>query len=161
MAATPAKDDYWRLGSIVIDGHSGPESSHVYGGGYSIEVWLSPASNSPVNDWPDHRDRYRKLLQYQNFAGSFDLHSLFNGEVAFTETHSAATELPKQSLLVALRPPAGQQCGIGMWCLISGFEDLTMEPDDLCRVSLDLIFVAPLADYPDHESALDALAAPI
>lgn len=160
-----AKDDYWRFESgayqVPIDGHTGPETSHVYGSGYPLEVWLSPASNSPANDWPDHRERYRELLRYQNFAGSFDLHNLAEGRVAFTETHAAATQLPNQSLLVALRPPSGQQCGRGMWALISGFEDLTVQPDDLCRVSLELVFVAPLDSYATHAAAMADLAAPI
>lgn len=149
---------HWRLAGIPIDGHTGPETSHVYGSGYPLEVWLSPASDSPAGAWPDHRERYRELLRYQNHAGAFDLHELVSDRVAFTETHSAATDLPHGSLLVALRPAADQQCGRGMWCLISGFEDMTMHPEDLCRASLELTFVAPLADYSTHAEAYSHLA---
>lgn len=153
------RDSYWRINDMPIDGHSGSEQVHTYGGGYSLEVWLTAASDSLAGAWPGFYERYQELLRYQNFAGSFALYELDSGRVGFSETHSGSTDLPNGSLLVALRPPAGQKCGRGGWFLVASFEDMTMHPDRLCRVDLGLTFVAPLDEYRTHAEAHDALAA--
>lgn len=155
------RDSHWRINDTPIDGHTGPESSHEYGGGYSLEIWLSDKSDSPAGVWPDAFERYRTLLRYQKYAGEFALHDLVGGRVAFTETHAVSSSIPNGTLLVALRPPAGQRCGRGMWALVASVTDNTIVPDTLCRLEMELVFVAPLDDYPDHAAVRADLEAPI
>jgi hypothetical protein len=151
------RDDYWRLGGVVIGGHPGPEQTRTLGENVTLDVWLTARSDSESGEWPDYVERFRTLRQYQNFAGAFALHELSSGRVAFTETHAASSELPGGTLLVALRPPTDTDIGQGGWFVVSACEDSTTLPSALCQLDFELTFVAPLDAYQNTEGARRAL----
>lgn len=151
-----AKDDYWRLAGVPVNGHPGPESIHTYGESYTFTALLTAASDSDAGAWPDYIERYRELRGYQPYAGHYALHELTSGRVAYTETHTA-----DHSLLVALKPPADTRTGLGGYWLISACEGLTSLPSALCQLDFGLTFVAALSEYTDVATARDALEAPI
>lgn len=156
------KDDYWRINNLPIGPHPGPEEKRIYGESITLDVWLSPDSDSPTGAWPGYVERFKTLRRYQNYAGAFALHDLASGRVAFTEIHSApAGAIPNDTLLVALRPPADTRIGLGGWFLVAGYTDSTTLPSALCQSAFELTFVAPLSRYPGLAAARADLEAPI
>lgn len=144
------RDDYWRvnglpngINNLPIGGHPGAETIMSYGESYTLVVRLTSDSDSETSLWPDHRERYERLLEtYGPHAGQYTLHTLIDGTVTYTQTHSGP------SLLVAVKPPT-DAAGRGGYYLVSGVEDATTLPERLCRLEIELVYVADLEEYVD------------
>lgn len=149
------RENYWRINGIPnnitelpVDGHPGPESTRTHGESYDFRVRLTSESDSETGRWPGYVDRYQELLAtYGPHAGMFSLHQLVDGSVAFTETHSGT------SLLVSLLPPSDASASRGGYYLVSSVEDETTLPDAVCLLSMEMTYLASLAEYQDVQRA--------
>ena len=148
------RDSYWRLGGVVIDGHDGPETNHTVDEGYSLRVWLTPRSDTKTGEWPGHVDRFRQLRRYRPHAGAFAGGVDAKYRPWFREQHDRSP-----SLLVALRPPATSDTGLGMWALVDGCESNTTLPNTLCELEFDLKYLAELDEYDSERAARNAMEA--
>lgn len=156
-----ARLDYWRVNglpnsitNLPLDGHPGPETTQRYGESYDFTVRLSERSNSPTQRWPDHVERYQRILDaYGPNAGQYTVHQLLDGTVAFTETHAG------ESLLMGVRPPEDAVASRGGYYLVESLEDSTTLPDRVCLLDLSLTYVADLDEYEDVSLAKDFLEA--
>lgn len=149
-----AREDYWRIDDIPIDGHDGAETTRTRGESADPTVTLSITSDSDSDVWPGYVDRYRTLRDYQHHAGEFVTFQGIAGTVFFREQHTRPL-----SLLIALRPPADTDTGRGGWFLVSTCEDQTSLPSALCQIDFELTYLAALDDYADKQSVKDALEA--
>lgn len=161
-----ARNSNWRVEpnpsaafeSVVVLGHIGPEIVATPGESYTFEAWLPETGESTGGQWPDSRVRRRRLLEYASRAGQYATYSPMGGGLAFAETHDG--DVPGGSLLIAVRPPTGSECGRGGWYLIDAIEDQTTQPNTLNRVDIDMTFVASLDKYETHADVHGALGRP-
>lgn len=156
-----ARIDYWQIDAlpddvtdIPVDGHPGPEETLTYGESYTMTVRLSPESNSENDYWPDHLERYNRLINtFGGHAGQFALHELTSGKVAYTEPHEG------ESLLFRLTPPHYFEAGRGGYYLVESVSDQTTLPETVCLVEFDLVFLAGQSEYETVDDAQSFLEA--
>lgn len=137
-------DQHWRIAGQPVRGHVDAEPTVTPGASYDFRAILSSNEDSPADEWPDAAERKQTLLAYGRRAGSFALHELESGRVAYTETHDG-TAVPNGSLVVAVRPDADSASGRGGWYLVDDVEDATTVPDVLHDLTLSIVYIAPLA----------------
>lgn len=144
--ARTEKTDYWRLdgaaGAIPFDYRSPATRALTPGDDMPLQVVLSGFSDPPDGSdaWGGWEARFHSLVDtYAGHAGEFDVHDPDIGQVAYTETHNAA------SLLVAIRPPSGMASGYGAWTLIKSMQDNTRP--GRANVQCSLVYLSPLSDY--------------
>lgn len=101
----------------------------------------------------DHLERYRALLAFREHAGAYAAGVDVHHRPWYREQHD------RESLLVALRPPADSQTGRGVWGLIDAMEDETTTPARRAVVSLGLLVLADVDDYATAAEIENALAA--
>ena len=155
-------DDYWRIGGVVIDLHSGPEKKLAPSSGYDLQCVTTGQSDPPDNNpdaWRPAHARHDELLRYGNVPeDSVVIHETGGTRRPFTETHGAPTALPNRTLLAALEPPAGTALRRGCWALVTSVEDGTTNPD-VPVATLSIVVVAPLEAYLDSSRAPNYAAA--
>lgn len=137
-------DQHWRIADQPVVGHIEAEPTVTLGESYDFRAILTGDADSPAGEWPDAAERKRTLLSYGRRAGSFVLHELEGGRVAYTETHDG-TAVPDGTLVVAVRPAYDSESGRGGWYLVEGVEDATTLPDAMHDLTLSLVYLAPLA----------------
>ena len=101
----------------------------------------------------DHLERYRALLAFREHAGSYVAGVDVRHRPWYREQHD------RESLLVALRPPADSQTGRGVWGLIDTIEDDTTTPSARAVVSIDLLVLASTEEFGTAGALRNALEA--
>ena len=157
---TPAIEDHWRIGGIVLDGHAGAEPTLSPSEAYDFRAIMTSRSDPPESDpnaWRTHTERLAALLGYGHAAGEYHLHDPEGTGVAYTETHNG--NVPGGSLVVTVRPPGDSALGRGGWYLVDSVEDATTL-EKWCEVSVSLVYLAPLSAYASVAELQSALEAP-
>ena len=103
-----------------------------------------------ANHARSHTERHGSILGFREYAGSFALEVDFDNVPVYTEQH------PRESLLVALRPPDALDTGRGVWGLVGDVTDETNVPQTRWALTLSLTYIASLDEYSSHAAVRDA-----
>lgn len=137
----------WQIGGVEVSWLEADQPDMVRGESDTFEVRLVP------DGLGNHVARYEQLMAYQPHAGEFDTFEAIAGTVHYREQHN------RTSLLTAVIPATDDPTGRGVWGLIEAVSDGTEVPEKKCLVSVDVLHLAALDEYPDRAAVEDALHA--
>lgn len=92
---------------------------------------------SEVGQPPTHVARYEAVLEYTQYAGTFDVYKTVTGDAYWYEQD------PSGSPLVHLVPPDDSPTGRESWGLIDSLDDATTFSQARCELTLSIVFIAP------------------
>lgn len=158
-AADSEPDPVWNIADIPVLGIAGSEPAFGAGSAGSYRFWITPDQRDSEIATTDHLTRYDEFRDYGRIANK-DPYPVATGLDAsgtpwFREQHDRTVV---ETLVVAVEPPSGST-GRPIWGLITGVEDETTYPDQACVLSVEVLFLAPLAAYADAGRLRQALEA--
>ena len=140
-------------GGIVVNGEtSGSTPSYTRGdrGDLNFALWYDPSIDT---DPSGHVDRYEKLREYGDFAGSMNVNRSANGIPHYTERVPASA--PVDTLVLDFVPGADVDATPGFWAIVRSVDDPTRYPQDTARLNMSVTVLAELGEYADR-TALEA-----
>lgn len=144
---TAPEDTSWLIGRSRVDGIEGEHPTLMINETTTFRIVLTP------HRLANHIGRYEQLRDRIFYADeTVTTGTTYDGRPWFTERHN------DESLVVKVQPGRDRSLGTrGVWGIIKGGDDATSLPADLARLSVDILVLADIRDYPTREAVIDDL----
>lgn len=140
----PPTDTSWLIGRSRVDGIEGEHPTLTINETSTFNVVLTPQRLA------NHIGRYEQLRDRLMYASdTVTTGTTYDGRPWFTERHN------DESLVVKVQPGRDRSLATrGVWGIIVGGDDATTLPGTLARLSVDILVLAELRDYPNREAVI-------
>lgn len=147
----PTETDPWGFNDIRIDDVDALSPPPAIGesGTYQFALWRPYGADDPPVTRSE-RARKEQLEAYAPHAGDFETFERKDNVVKFTEETPAHFD---HSLFAELEPSASNPPMAGRYGLIERVETVEPPAGGACLVEVDLLYLAPLAQYRTRQDA--------
>lgn len=122
-------------------------------GDYTVAFMRPTGRNLPEFESLSAVERYRALLELNEYADEFETFRTSRGWIKYNET----TPYPVGHLLVRLEPTAPDSPRRGIWGVLEAVEPAELPTREATAVTLSVMYLAPLEAHPDRDDVLTNL----
>lgn len=121
-----------------------PDVSRGESATYSFRLYTTIHKGDDPPPVADHLDRYRELLELNEHANSYISNATPTNQITYMEQTPASAN----SLLLKLEPSYINETEVrGIWGLLNGVSDTTMEEETLVELDIDVMKLCDASEY--------------